>query len=379
MSHEPGVDPYQRAMLLQDVGRHAEADVVLSGWLAKSPDDARALRQLAGLRADAGDYEGAKTAIDRAIATDPSNVHTHVLLSLITLRMGEVSRAREAAATAVKLEPQNSRAHMMLAQALSASPSLHDSAVNHARESVRLAPQSANAYEVLGLVLANRAQSEDRPIKGLLRWPRDPDRTEARGAYREALRLEPGNWSVQANLAVLDIQDRRLSLGFSSLGSTLAINPHHGTSAFNTDVLLIRLGRRALRTSALLVATSLILNVTGLVWCFVMTAIVLLAAVLIFAPLIRGSALMRRYARQRIFAIRELAGAFAISGLIAACGAAAPVMSPRNPPAWMFLAAVALNVGFVLLRRAYARAQSDKSAARRSQPARSWLRPPASS
>jgi tetratricopeptide (TPR) repeat protein len=144
------------------------------------PDHSAAWCRLSVAYLDAGDLTQALDAAKRAIVLGERS-WAHRLASLALVELGSYEEAVVAAREAVRREPLDWRCHTALAEAL--APTNPDDAVIAARRAADLAPREARTLEVLGDVALLAA-----------------DPVLAKRAYKDALRLDPGNEQIIASL-----------------------------------------------------------------------------------------------------------------------------------------------------------------------------------
>ncbi|HEV8557287.1 MAG TPA: tetratricopeptide repeat protein [Actinophytocola sp.] len=172
-----------RAAQLTTSGRPRAAIELLRPMLTAHPEHAAAWCRLSVACLDAGALDEALDAAKRAIMLGERS-WAHRLASLALVELERYPEAVASAREAARREPMDWRCHVTLAEAL--GPTAPGGAVVAARRAVHLAPNEVRPHEVLGDAAA---RTGDVPM--------------ARRAYRDALRLDPGNGHVQAGLARL--------------------------------------------------------------------------------------------------------------------------------------------------------------------------------
>ncbi len=204
----------QRAYLLMNQGRHADA----AGWfqqvLAINPNDAQTLSQLALCWShDPAKYEQAVLVARQAIALAPDTSYHHSVLAVTLIEVakpgqdGLIREARDAAAKALELDPESALAHSVHGLALLR---LHryKEAEAAARQALALNTSNNLATQVLAMSLLN--QRKDGDLKSLVDWQlqENPESVSAHVSagfqalrqgqhktacehFREALRLDP--------------------------------------------------------------------------------------------------------------------------------------------------------------------------------------------
>ncbi|MEA2173282.1 MAG: hypothetical protein QOD00_874, partial [Blastocatellia bacterium] len=113
-----------------------------------------------------------------------------------------------------------------------------DAAEPVVRRALNLAPENADAHNLLGAILDQKGQSP-----------------EAEREYRAALRLNPKSAGAHANLGVLLARTHRLLEAVQAFESALRLAPNHPQASFNLGLTLYQLNRlddaaRALEVAA---------------------------------------------------------------------------------------------------------------------------------
>jgi Flp pilus assembly protein TadD len=125
---------------------------------------------------------------EAAIALKPDHARAHYSLGVALQRVGRTADAVPHFVSAIRFEPNNpelvANSHYIAGDILRGDPARLDEAIAHLREAVRLKPKVAQGYNTLG--------------EALLAAGRDD---EAKRAFAEAARLQPGYEAAQANLA----------------------------------------------------------------------------------------------------------------------------------------------------------------------------------
>ncbi|SDD50834.1 tetratricopeptide repeat protein [Actinokineospora iranica] len=164
-------------------GKPEAAIALLRPILVVHPDHSGAWCRLSAALLDAGDPQLCLDAAKRAITLGERS-WAHRLASLALAEMGRLDEAVVSAREAARRDPDDWRAHVALAEVLAhESP---DEALAAATRAVEVAPEVARAHEILGA-----AAVRVRDI-GL-----------AKRAYADAVRLDPTNADVRAELARL--------------------------------------------------------------------------------------------------------------------------------------------------------------------------------
>lgn len=169
-----------RAAQLTADGRPRAAIELLRPVLVVHPEHSAAWCRLSVAYLDTGDLIQALDAAKRAITLGERS-WAHRLASLALVELGRYDEAVASAREAVGKDPLDWRCHVALAEAL--APNAPDDAIIAARRAADLAPREARPLEVLGNAAARAA-----------------DLSAAKRAYRDALRLDPGNEHILASL-----------------------------------------------------------------------------------------------------------------------------------------------------------------------------------
>ena len=106
---------FERACLLTEVGRVADARAAYLELLAHEPAHAGALNNLGTLLHETGYRTAARTAYTEAVARHPDDPMGHVNLANVLAENGHLDRAREHFETALRLQPGHPEAHQQLA------------------------------------------------------------------------------------------------------------------------------------------------------------------------------------------------------------------------------------------------------------------------
>ncbi|MGQ0839747.1 tetratricopeptide repeat protein [Actinokineospora sp.] len=164
-------------------GRPEAAITLLRPVLVAHPDHSGAWCRLAAALLDAGEPELCLNAAKRAITLGERS-WAHRLASLALTELGRHDEAAVSAREATRRDPDDWRGHVALAEAL--GPVSPQEALDAALRAVQTAPDEARVHEVLG---GAAARAREFPL--------------AKRAYSDALRLDPGNPLVRAELGKL--------------------------------------------------------------------------------------------------------------------------------------------------------------------------------
>ena len=201
-------DRTQRAALLLEHNRPAEAEKELRAHLSQVPHDVHALMLLShSLTIQDKDKEAVEVA-KQAVATAPDLDATHYHLAKAYLGKHDLVLARASAQHAVALDPEDANNRGLLALVLHHLND-HDGALRAAEEGLALDPEHLGCLNVRSAELAHLkrfAEADSNMEKALELDPENPythsntgwaalrrgDHAKAMEHFREALRREPG-------------------------------------------------------------------------------------------------------------------------------------------------------------------------------------------
>jgi len=200
-------DSIERAILLIDNNRHAEAETLLRAAIGEDPSAALAYalladaltgqeklqeagdaaRQAVGLAPDDADYQvmlarklidldeyrEAGTAVETALRLDPENVDGLTAAGLLALNRREFDKAAQFTDEALRLDPNDEAAQHLRVMATTARGE-HEDALEAADVVLEENPESAGGHLARGLVLLEQKKYED-----------------AAEHFKEALRIDP--------------------------------------------------------------------------------------------------------------------------------------------------------------------------------------------
>lgn len=211
-----------RARTLLELRRPDEALAIVAAVLAAEPDNLEAVLLGGECHAAADRPEDLLDAARRAVSMAPQSVAAHLALTNAYYLLDRHHEGRSAAEIAVNLSPHDWSTHYMLSRSLSAGQDpLPARALLAAREAMRLAPYAADPHVAAGLAFTRLSM-----------------RRQARDAYREALRLDPGNQYALGNLSVLMSAGGKFASASDHVRAGLAIDPQ-ATYLQETYLLLV--------------------------------------------------------------------------------------------------------------------------------------------
>jgi arylsulfatase A-like enzyme/Flp pilus assembly protein TadD len=203
-----------RSKLLFRMGRTAESIASAKEALRRSPSSTHLAIDLANALLIAGETDDAQRHAELALKSDPSRAHE--ILARIALLRGDLTRAESEARAAVSATGETNAALYTLA---------------------RVEQKQGRPAEVLRLtddLLARLARSGGRPLRGLqaLRadaLARNGDVTGAERAFREELRLFPGDAEAYRGLIVLLASQGRTEEATHAIRAFAAASPNPQT------------------------------------------------------------------------------------------------------------------------------------------------------
>ncbi len=216
----------QRAAALCDLGRSEEAASVLRRLLAEQPQSVRAWTLLALAELRAGNPDAGLRAAERAISLAPDEEWPHRLASAALKRLERYEEAIWHARECVRLDPNSWETHATLAQLLAKDKHNKLEAHQAADRALELAADQAGAHVTVGVVAA--AYKE---------------RAQAEAAFRRALAIDPQNSVAHNELARVQLRGARTNPGAlasaaTGFASSVQIDPRGKTSRLNLDVVM---------------------------------------------------------------------------------------------------------------------------------------------
>lgn len=215
-----------RIDLLCELGRFDQAAAAAVRLVHAEPENVLALTLLAVALHGLGDHAGSLTAADRAIALEPESEWPVRVSALALEGLGRPASALERIRWAIAVAPDGWAGHALLAHRLSQKRSTRREAVAAGHRAVSLAPHEPGAYRALAEAL--RAAGRRR---------------EAEECLRQALALQPNDWSAQNDLVRLQMQGRSRTVsgltdaaqGFAQI---VAQDPRNEVSSYNLGLVL---------------------------------------------------------------------------------------------------------------------------------------------
>lgn len=206
----------QRALLLIQQGRHADAERELRQALAMDPGSANAHAMLAHVLLELNRYNDAEREADEAIGLAPDEAYGHYARAAVLHERRRYGEAAAAIEQAIGLDPYDADQFAMLAQ-IRVSQREWKAALEAADRGLAVDPANVACANLRAVALVHLGRREDaaRTIDGALsRDPDDPithanqgwallhagEPKRAMEHFREALRLDPTNEWARAGI-----------------------------------------------------------------------------------------------------------------------------------------------------------------------------------
>ena len=173
----------------------------------------------------AGQLGQAEQIYRQILAADPRNAAALHLLGLIALQVGRPELAVEWISRAIRLDGFQAVFHADLGEAYRALEKLADAQVCY-EQVLRIQPDAADAYNVLGVI---------RQARGQL--------AEAKTCYERALERNPADPAAQCNLAAVLQSEGNHAAAAQYLDRALATRPDHVEGRFLRSTMWLAEGR----------------------------------------------------------------------------------------------------------------------------------------
>lgn len=200
-------DVAERASVLINAGRPAEAIALLRQALSQEPDDTELLDELARAQLDV-DLPGALETAKRLIALDPDGYRGHFLAALACSDLDRDKEAGRYAETAVAAAPYLAQTQAVYAQAICRQSRKRKQARAAAQRAIELAPE-----DTVGYVAAGNVELSAGKTKQAEKW------------YREALSIDPHDRAASLNLVLVSGARGRLAHAFGGADALLRFDP----------------------------------------------------------------------------------------------------------------------------------------------------------
>jgi len=197
------------ANILRESGKPAEALGAYQQVLAGNPTSARAYYNLGVSLTDVGRWQEAEKLFEEAIKIESNLAEAYGGLGLCALQRGEADRAIQLFIKARELGFKDPALSLNLSYAY-LNKKDWQKAEEEARQAVNVQPGLATGYNSLGIALAQQNKLE-----------------EARIALERALKINPRDWQVLINLAMVELSNQNESRALELFWRALAVDPQN--------------------------------------------------------------------------------------------------------------------------------------------------------
>jgi len=205
-----------RAQMLLQRDRYAEAEQEVGRALAQSPEDPYALALMARCKLHQDRKREAQAYAARAVAADPEDAYAHYVRGWVLMDIGKLPQARAAAEEAIRLDPTEPN-HYALRAAVYLSANRWKEALAAAEQGLEYDAEhdGCQHQRTIALTRLGRHDEADRQMAQTLRQNADDPMAhanrgwsllhqnrpkEALEAFREAVRLDPGNQYARSGI-----------------------------------------------------------------------------------------------------------------------------------------------------------------------------------
>jgi len=206
----------QRAQVLMQQGRHAQAEPEWRQALSGDPDDGGLHAQLAICLAAQERYVEAATEADTAIGLAPDQSYPHYARAVIAFDRNRLAEAAESAEAALRLDPEDADYHVLAGQ-VGARQGRWTEALAGAERALALDPEHVHANNLRATALVHLGRKDEAGATLAAALARDPDNADthanagfaalhrddpaqALAHFSEALRLDANNEAARAGL-----------------------------------------------------------------------------------------------------------------------------------------------------------------------------------
>ena len=181
----------QRAEILIQQRRSAEAEKVLKEALAPNPNDSRVQVLLSEAFIQQDKFDGAEKLINSAIAINPDNGVLFYIKARIYINLEQLNQAEESLQQALALDPTDADFYALLAS-VKLSRKQYEAALELSGKALEQEPENLLALNIRSkaLIKLNKHEEAFKTIEGALR--EDPDNAYTHANYGWSL-LEKGN------------------------------------------------------------------------------------------------------------------------------------------------------------------------------------------
>lgn len=206
----------QRAHILFQQKRYAEAEKMLASLTQENPNDVLVLSMLAETKIELDKIDEAEELINTAIGIDPESAHLFYIKTRIQLEQNKYDAAESSIETAIKMDPDEADYYAYWAS-IKLSRKQYEAALNLANEALAIEPDNLLGLNIRSnaLIKLNRKEESYETIIGALR--EDPNNAFTHANYgwnllekgnhkkalehfRESLKADPDNRYAQAGM-----------------------------------------------------------------------------------------------------------------------------------------------------------------------------------
>ena len=216
----PSGDAFAQALAAFQAGRLEEAEAILRGILARTPDDAGCWNNLGNLLQEVRRLDEAEAAFRRAIALLPDHPEFHNNLGNLFKLARRLPEAEAAYRRGIECKPDNPATYNLLGILCTEAGKLDDAEAAYHR-ALELNPEFADAHNNLGILF----KAAGKPA-------------EAEAEYRRALQLDPEFAEAHNNLGILLLEDKRFPEGEAAFRRALEIRADFADAHSNLGNLL---------------------------------------------------------------------------------------------------------------------------------------------
>jgi Flp pilus assembly protein TadD len=218
---------YDCGLVLERLGRPAEAELEFRTVLALQPDFAEGHNDLGNVLSQQGRLDEAEGELRRALALRPVFPEARCNLGVLFGKQNRLAEAEAEIRGALKLKPDFALGHYNLGDVL-ARAGRQGQAEAEFRQALKLQPELAEPHNELGRFLLQRGQ---------------PAAAEAE--FRRAVEIKPRFLAARQNLGVALLAQNRLADAEAELRRAVELQPDAAEPHFNLGFALAARGRKA--------------------------------------------------------------------------------------------------------------------------------------
>jgi WD40 repeat protein/serine/threonine protein kinase/tetratricopeptide (TPR) repeat protein len=238
LSNEPPPQaPKDRGWALLHQEKFVEAETAFRAAIQLDPTDAAAHRGLGGSLQKQHKIAEAMSSLREAIRLDPAEFWAHDNLGWLFLGEGQPAEAEVEFREAVRIQPALASSFFGLGAALRDQKKFAESAAP-LREAIRLNPDDQYARDALGWSLIESGQFAEAEAENLIKAPdlaakyyeqaqllhQQKKSVEAEAALRQAIRLEPANYSWREFLGRVLLESKQFAEAEAEFREAIRLN-----------------------------------------------------------------------------------------------------------------------------------------------------------